>query len=152
MSLFDMSKKICLFNFRHVLFPPRTEPMTAPKKEQFVEGTYFIRNIRKYRFKKKSVFPEFSIWIMLLTFLQKNLVNVDMRIEKAFYNISLARLKILISGRPVNEGTGDGGVDTTNRRNHACFPVKSRIFPSYKLQRGPQKEYLRAMYLRTKIH
>ena len=26
MSFFDMSKKICLFNFRHVIFPSRTEP------------------------------------------------------------------------------------------------------------------------------
>ena len=27
MSFFDISKKICLFNFRHVLFPPKTEPI-----------------------------------------------------------------------------------------------------------------------------
>ena len=27
-SIFDMSKKICPFNFRHVHFPSRTEPIS----------------------------------------------------------------------------------------------------------------------------
>ena len=42
-----------------------------PQNEQFFEDTCFTRNIRKYRFKKKSVLklPKFWMWKMLFTFL-----------------------------------------------------------------------------------
>ena len=45
----------------------------AHRRSNFFEDTCFVRNICKYRFKKKFdlKFIEFWIWKMLFTFLQK---------------------------------------------------------------------------------
>ena len=59
-------QELCKFE---ALYRPEIEckcHKDSPLKEQFFENTCFIRNICKYRFKKKLVlkFPKFLIWKM----------------------------------------------------------------------------------------
>ena len=48
-----------------------------------------MKHLQVYMFNKKSAwrFPEFLIGKMFFAFLQKNLVNVAMRMDEAFYNL-----------------------------------------------------------------
>ena len=44
MSFFGMSKKICLFNFRHVLFPPKTEPVSTVVCSDRLQKMFCLKN------------------------------------------------------------------------------------------------------------
>ena len=64
MSFFDMSKKICLFDFRHVLFPSRTDPFIKCKKFFWSQ---FLTVLTKYTRRKQALLEEtFQIIIFAL--------------------------------------------------------------------------------------
>ena len=88
MSFFDMSKKICLFNFRHVLFPPRTGPHSSAgsflyKRHSYLKWQICFKRVSPPRTSRSHCCP---IWILRMSvlLLNNNQISSRLRFTHAF--------------------------------------------------------------------